>query len=193
MISKSYAGLSLHSSWQFAKSKFAERRVFAMIRELVKKFVHENWKNNRFVKRILLEEPVYWEDSATDIDIVQSLFDVLAYGAALDDKKMKELFEQYRNDVIIYFEDFLDRAGYSDFFVAQPEVPLYKFIMTTVLDDLIYCVGWYVIEQLEQEDYPELQNADCLEIALARLLRILKQEQKKEQEKEKEKLARRIP
>lgn len=148
-----------------------------MIKELIKKFVHENWKTNKFVEDILLKNPRYWSNSASDIEIVENIYYTLGYGAGLDEEEMKELFEKYRSDIIIYFEDFIDRAGYGDFFVVDAEIPLYKFIMTTVLDDLVYCLGWYIVEQLEQEDYPELQDADCLEVALARLLRVLKQEQ----------------
>jgi len=93
---------------------------------------------------------------------------------------MKELFEKYRSDIIIYFEDFLDRAGYDDFFVADAETPLYRFIMATVLDDLAYCLGWYIVEQLEQEVFPELQEADCLECAFSMLIRILQKQEKAE-------------
>lgn len=147
-----------------------------MIKELVKKFVYDNWKDNRFVKEILLNNPRYWTDLSSDVDIVKNIYDALVYGAALSNEEMKKMFERYRNDIIIYFEDFIERAGYDDFFVEEAETPLYKFVMTVVLDDLMYCLGWYIVEQLEQ-DYPELQDADCLELALARLLQILSQEQ----------------
>ena len=52
--------------------------------------------------------------------------------------------------------------------------------MATVLDDLAYCLGWYIVEQLEQEVFPELQEADCLECAFSMLIRILQKQEKAE-------------
>uniref|UniRef100_A0A7C5V4L1 Uncharacterized protein n=1 Tax=Caldicellulosiruptor owensensis TaxID=55205 RepID=A0A7C5V4L1_9FIRM len=151
-----------------------------MIKELIEKFVEDNWEDNRFVKEILLKNPRYWTHSSSDVEIVKNIYDALEYGAGLNKEEMKELSEKYRSDIIIYFEDFLDRTGYGDFFVADSEVPLYKFIMTTVLDDLVYCLGWYIVERLEQEVFPELQDADCLECALSMLIRILQEQEKVE-------------
>jgi hypothetical protein len=150
-----------------------------VIHDLVKNFVRENWDSNRFVKKILLEQPEYWSEN-TDIEIVQGIYDALVYGAGLEDEKMKRFFTQYRSDIVIYFEDFIDRAGYDDFFVADAETPLYRFIMATVLDDLAYCLGWYIVEQLEQEVFPELQEANCLKCALSMLIRILQKQEKTE-------------
>ncbi|WPX08196.1 hypothetical protein [Anaerocellum danielii] len=146
-----------------------------MIKRLVEEFVRNEYPENRFIKYVLLQKPIYWDNNANDEGILKAILKVLQYGTGLDDENLKELFDQFRSDIIIYFEGFIDRTGYDNFFVADAEVPLYKFIMSVVLDDLAYCLGWYIIEQLEN-DYPELQDADCLECALEILLQRLQEE-----------------
>ncbi|WPX08200.1 hypothetical protein [Anaerocellum danielii] len=147
------------------------------IYNLVKDFVRENWESNKFIRKVLIDEPVYWQ-SNTDTKIIRGIYNTLEGGIDFDNKKMKELFNQHRSDIMTYLERLLDEE-FRDFLFKlefeDAETPLYEFIMQIVLNDVVNCLGRYIIEQLEN-DYPELKDTDCLLCGLEMLLQQLQKD-----------------